>query len=98
LSKSISKHVRREKEKNHKKNSVRNKELKVLMLRDIHTRGCTSEVKHQLNNECEVFGLINPGSGMKDIKESAKREIAQLTREDIVVLWEVRTMLEEITP
>jgi hypothetical protein len=46
-------------------------------------RGCASEVKQQLNNEYEVFGFINPGSGMKDIKESAKMQMAELT----VVLW-----------
>jgi hypothetical protein len=86
LGESTSNHVRRDKKKNHKKNSVKRKVHKVLILEDSHARGCASEVKHQLNNEYEVFGLINPGSGMKDIKESVKREIAQLTREDIVVL------------
>jgi hypothetical protein len=59
----------------------------VLILGDSHTRECALEVKQQLNNEYEVFGFINPGSGMKHIKESAKMKIAQLTREDMVVLW-----------
>jgi hypothetical protein len=59
----------------------------VLILGDSHARGCASEVKHQLNKEHEVFGFINPGSGMKYIKESAKMKMAQLTRQGIVVLW-----------
>jgi hypothetical protein len=66
---------------------VKSKVHEVSILEDSHARGCAAEVKHQLNNEYKVFGLINPGSGMKDLKESAKREIAQFTREDIVVLW-----------
>jgi len=60
---------------------------KVLILGYSHARGCASEVKLQLNNEYNVYGFINPGSGMKDIKESAKMKMAQLRREDIVVLW-----------
>jgi len=60
---------------------------KVLILGDSHARGCASEVKLQLNNEYNVYGFINPGSRMKDIKESAKMKMAQLRREDIVVLW-----------
>jgi len=37
-------------------------------------------VKQQFNDEYDVFGFINPGSGMKDIKESAEMKMAQLTR------------------
>jgi len=59
----------------------------VLILGDRHTRGCASEVKQQLNNEYEVFGFINRGSGMEDIKGSAKMKVTQLTRQDIAVLW-----------
>jgi len=61
----------------------------VLILGESHTRGCASEEKQQLNSEYEVFGFINPGSGMKDIKGSAKMKMTQLTSEDIVVLWGV---------
>jgi hypothetical protein len=44
-------------------------------------------VKQKLNSEYEVVGFTNPGSTMKDIKESAKSKMAQLTKKDIVVLW-----------
>jgi len=47
----------------------------VLILGDSHTRGCASEVKQQLNTGYEVFGFINPGSGMKDITGSAKMKM-----------------------
>ena len=87
LSKSAISYVRNDKKKNHKKNSVKNIVHKVLILGDSHASGCASEVKQQLNNKYEVFGFINPGSGMKDIIGSAKMKISQLTRVDIVVLW-----------
>jgi len=54
--------------KNHKNSSVKSKVYKVLILGDSQARGCATEVKQQLNNEYKVFGFINPGSGMKDIK------------------------------
>jgi hypothetical protein len=58
----------------------------VLILGDSYARGCASEVKHQLNDEYGVFGFINPGSGLKDVKASAKMKMAQLTTEDAVAL------------
>ena len=60
---------------------------KLLILGDSHARGCASEVKQQLDNDYEVSGFINPGSGMEDIKGSTKMKVTQLTREDVVVLW-----------
>ena len=60
---------------------------KVLILGDSHARGCASEVKQKLNGDYEVIGFTNPGSTMKEVKESAKVKIAQLTKEDTVVLW-----------
>jgi hypothetical protein len=87
LRKPTTSHVKRERKKNHKKRSVENKVHKVLMLGDSHTRGCASKVRNQLNNEYEVSEFINPGSEMKNIKESAKTKMTQLTNDDIVVLW-----------
>ena len=87
LSELTTNHARRDKKKNHKKNSVKTKVHKVLILGESYARGCASEVKQQLNKEYEVSGFINLGSGMKDIKESAKMKMAQLTRDDTVVLW-----------
>jgi hypothetical protein len=83
----ITSRIKRDLKKNHEKRSVENKVHKVLILGDSHTRGCVSEVKNQLNNEYEVSGIVNPGSEMKNIKESAKMKMAQLTNDDIVVLW-----------
>jgi predicted phosphodiesterase len=65
---------------------VEKKVHKMLILGDSHDRGCASEVRNQLNNEYEVAGFINPGSEMKNIKESAKIKMVQLTNGDIVVL------------
>ena len=57
--KSTINYVRSDKKKNHKKNSVKSKVHKVLILGASRSRGCAPEVKQQLNNEYVVFGFIN---------------------------------------
>jgi hypothetical protein len=34
-----------------------------------------------------VLGFVNPGSGMKYIKDTSKVKLQQLSKEDVVVLW-----------
>ena len=63
------------------------KQHEVLIVGDSHARGCAVSVKHLLNSNYEVFGSINPGSGMKGIKDTANVKIQQLTKKDVVVLW-----------
>ena len=63
------------------------KQHKVVILGDSHARGCATGVKHLLSSDFEVFGCINPGAGMKTIKDTASAEVQQLTKKDVVVLW-----------
>jgi hypothetical protein len=81
-----SKHVRKDK-MNHKKRALEKKQHKLIILGDSHTRGCAAKVKHLLNNDSEVLGFVNPGSGMKFIKDTARVKLQELTKKDVVVLW-----------
>ena len=63
------------------------KQHKVVILGDSHTRRCAARVKHLLNSDFEVFGSINAGAGMKNIKDTASMKVQQITRKDVVVLW-----------
>ena len=58
-----------------------------MILGDSHVRGCAARVKHLLNSDFEVFGSINAGAGMKNIKDTASMKVQQITRKDVVVLW-----------
>ena len=58
-----------------------------MFLGDSHARGCAAGVKHLLSSGFEVFGSINPGAGMKTIKDMASVKVQQLTKKDVVVLW-----------
>jgi len=75
--------------KNNLKNStqITNRHHKVVILGDSHTRGCAAGVKHLLSSDYEVCGSISPGAGMETIKDTARLEIQQLTKKDVVVLW-----------
>jgi hypothetical protein len=60
---------------------------KIIILGDSHARGCAAKVSHLLNNDFEVLRFVNPGSGMKYIKEMSRMKLQQLSKEDIVILW-----------
>jgi hypothetical protein len=53
----------------------------------IATRGCVAEVTPNLDENFEVTGLVMLGSRLKSITNASKKEIATLTREDVIVLW-----------
>jgi hypothetical protein len=44
----------------------------VVIVGDSHARGCAAEVMQLLNNTPEVLGLVNSGSGMEGIKDTAE--------------------------
>jgi hypothetical protein len=66
---------------------LKEKQSKAIVVGDSHVRGCATEVNQLLKNDCEVLGFVNPGSGMKYIKGTAKVKLQQLSKEDVVVLW-----------
>jgi hypothetical protein len=63
-----SKGIRRDKMKNNKWRVLEKRLHKVIIIGDSHARGCASKVK-LLYNDFEGLGFVNPGSGMKFIKE-----------------------------
>jgi hypothetical protein len=81
-----SNHIKKDK-MNHKKGLLEKKQHKVIILGDSHTRGCATKVTYLLNNDFEVLRFVNPGSGMKFIKDTARVKLQQLTKKDLVVLW-----------
>jgi hypothetical protein len=61
--------ISRDEMKNHKWRVLEKKLHKVVLTGNSHARGCASKVKQLLYNDFEVLGFVNPGSGMKFIKE-----------------------------
>jgi hypothetical protein len=63
------------------------KKHRIVIIGDSHARGCAAELKSNLDVDFETQGFINPGTGLKTIITSAKRDIQQLTKQDVVVMW-----------
>ena len=63
------------------------KQHKVIIVGDSHARNCATEVSQLLNNDFEVMGFVNRGSGMKYIKDISSEKLQQLSKKDVLVLW-----------
>jgi hypothetical protein len=69
-----------------KEKVLKKKQRKVIIMGASHARGCATAVSHLLNNDSEVLGFVNPGTGMKYIKDTSRVKLQQLTKKDVVVL------------
>lgn len=63
------------------------KKHKIIIIGDSHARGCTSGIKYNLDEDFEVQGFVDPGTGVEIITNSAKVDIEHLTKQDVTVIW-----------
>ena len=59
----------------------------VIILGDSHTRGCASEVQHNLDHDYRTQGTVKPGANLEEIISPPRNIISKLTKKDIVVIW-----------
>jgi hypothetical protein len=62
------------------------KKHKAILIGDSHARGCAEKLSSYLGNAYEVTGYVSPNTGLDVITDSAKKEIEQLTQNDIVLV------------
>ena len=62
------------------------KKYKIMVIGDSNARGCAGEIKFNVDEGFEVQGLVNPGTGVNIITTSAKIDIEQLSKKDMVVV------------
>ena len=55
---------------------------KVLILGDSHARNCSQGVKHNLNHNTEVQGIVKPGADMETIVGTSIESVKKLTKKD----------------
>jgi predicted phosphodiesterase len=60
---------------------------KIIIIGDSHARGCSQEVKHNLDHRVEVQGIVKPGANIEVIVNTSTKNIGKLTKKDIVVVW-----------
>jgi hypothetical protein len=70
-----------------KTNKQKEKKHRIIVIGDSHARGCAAEIQSNLDEDFEVQGFMNPGTGLNTTITSAKRDIQQLSKQDVVVIW-----------
>lgn len=65
--------------------SVKTNDRKVLLSGDSHAKNCVLEFRHNLDYNYEVF--IKPESLASEIIKAAKKEVASLKQEEVLILW-----------
>jgi hypothetical protein len=73
--------------KNLNKESPNMLRSKIIIIGDSHARGCSQEVKHNLGHSIEVQGIVKPGANMEVIVNTSTKNIGNLTKKDMVVVW-----------
>jgi hypothetical protein len=63
------------------------KKHKVIIVGDSHARGCAAELSRNLGETSEITGYVKPGTGLETITNTAREEIGNLTKEDVILMW-----------
>ena len=70
-----------------KRRIPRKKKQKIVIIGDRHAKGRAAEIKHKFGETFEVIGYVQPGSKLEEITYMARKEIDELTKKDMVVVW-----------
>ena len=70
-----------------KENKQKKKKHRIIVTGDSHARGCATKIKSNLDENYDIQGFVNSGAGLSTIISSAKRDIKQLSKQDVVVFW-----------
>ena len=66
--------------------NIATKKHKIIFMGDSHIRGYVSKLKPLLNNNFELYSIVKPGPSTKELNETAKKEIRQLSQDDLIVI------------
>ena len=70
-----------------KANKQKEKKHRIIVIGDSHARGRAAEIKSNLEEDFLVQGIVNLGTGLNTIITSAKRDIQQLSEQNVVEVW-----------
>ena len=63
------------------------KDRKIVIIGDSQAKGCAAEINQVIGNSSEVVGYVKLGSRLDNIRNIVNKEIQELTKEDVVILW-----------
>jgi hypothetical protein len=78
-----------------KKNAA-SKRHKMIFMGGSHIRDYVGDLKSLLNNNFELYSIVKPGSSTNELKETAKKEISQLSQDDLIVILVVLMIMKSM--
>ena len=60
---------------------------KILKIGDSYAKGCAAEITYNLGRTFEVTSYVKSGMGLEQITNIARKEIDEMTKKDMVVVW-----------
>jgi hypothetical protein len=66
--------------------NIATKKHKIIFMGDSQIRGYVSKLKPLLNKNFEFYSIVKTGSSTKKLNETAKKEIRQLSQDDLIVI------------
>jgi hypothetical protein len=71
-----------------KTNKQKEKNHRIIVIGDSHAWGCAAEIKSNVDETFKGWGFVNPGKGLSNVITAAKGDIQQLSKQDVLVVWE----------
>ena len=62
------------------------KKHRIILIGDSNIKGYASSLISILSNNYEIYSIVKPGPTTSALNESAKREVSQLTQDDVIII------------
>ena len=63
------------------------KKHRIILIGDSNIKGYVCNLKPLLSSNYELYSVVKPGSSTNELKETAKKEISQLSHDDLIVIY-----------
>jgi hypothetical protein len=69
------------------KDNLQNLRHKILIIGDSHARGMAAKLRHSLEDQYSVQGLVKPGADLAAVLTSGVKDIKGFSKRDMVIVW-----------
>ena len=69
-----------------KKKVPHSKKHRIILIGDSNIKGHASNLKSILSNNYDFYSITKPGSTTSELKESAKKDVRQLSHDDVIII------------
>jgi len=66
--------------------SVHSQKNRIILIGDSNIKGYMCNLNPLISSNYELYSIVKPGSTTNELKETAKKEISQLSHDDLIVI------------